>query len=764
MPTSILGFSRRIREGISGRAAIVAALSTYLLLAGYLLIYSLPERAFSEEGLIYDTIWLDAWSLAFILVNAVLWLSKLNWRAKAVIGALILGVYGYFEIGLILNGTPFSSYAYWGDQKFRQAMILKFMELGYFTDFYYHDLTPFYPPLLYLTLAGIAKLLSIPAYFMLKIGGMLIYLFGPMFLYWLWRPLIGTIRAWLVVLFTFLVCSASYPYMLSAPHAFVATGIFIPWWLRYIENIKGHSTDRLQYLIGGLLGTVIITTYYYPLFVGVFLLLLRMLLGKRAEFIRSHRGFRWGRAFGVGASTALFSSWYWGPILWSALSGDFNASIAQWHHIDSTSLGMDYTAFSWVGVLYLGGLIYSVCRCRNALHRSLLMVIGAVLPYLLVGSVIGALDHPINLIKARDMLTVFGGTFIGLMAAAWLRRRTRPKRRWIAPALAFVTLLILCDGFNGFAKSGMVKIARTAYVPTWGTDSTEMANRAGSVFLCGHETFLSFYPVYTFLAANEHYSHPVCQFKKRYDLLDLLEQVDDPRVVNIALRTNVYDKVDFFMPHREASEFDITVSLSNYPNKYFTRVFRFPETLVADSALFGQRTGEDLYEVMKPANDSSYPRFTFSPDTDTLLQLMRLAMIRDQLTSEGKVGLDSWTGVDWSRWQHPPEAEKPVVFGDCVQLKDLRIVADEDSLHLMLAFEALEKLSRRFRVLIHLFAGGAMENYDFQPTTPSETWERYQTVICRRTIPNPGKPFRLLIGLFDLEGQLPGIWRAEVTN
>jgi hypothetical protein len=105
-----------------------------------------------------------------------------------------------------------------------------------------------------------------------------------------------------------------------------------------------------------------------------------------------------------------------------------------------------------------------------------------------------------------------------------------------------------------------------------------------------------------------------------------------------------------------------------------------------------------------------------------------------------------------------------VVFGDCVQLKDLRIVADEDSLHLMLAFEALEKLSRRFRVLIHLFAGGAMENYDFQPTTPSETWERYQTVICRRTIPNPGKPFRLLIGLFDLEGQLPGIWRAEVTN
>ena len=148
-------------ERKGGRLGAVVGTVVFLLFGAFLFQYSSATKIFSEKLLIYDTIWLDAWSLAFVLINVVLWLSRLSGRTKALLGVLILGIYGCVEIAVIFDGTPFSSYAYWGDQKFRQAMVLKFMELGYPVDFYYKGLAPFYPPVLYLVFAGIGKLLRL---------------------------------------------------------------------------------------------------------------------------------------------------------------------------------------------------------------------------------------------------------------------------------------------------------------------------------------------------------------------------------------------------------------------------------------------------------------------------------------------------------------------------------------------------------------------------------------------------------------------------
>jgi hypothetical protein len=322
--------------------------------------------------------------------------------------------------------------------------------------------------------------------------------------------------------------------------------------------------------------------------------------------------------------------------------------------------------------------------------------------------------------------------------------------------------MVLCHQFNDYAKSDWVKTARTAYVPTWRTDREEMKARTGSVFLCGEETFPSFYPVYTFLAANEHYSNPACRFKQRYDFLDLLEDESDPRIVNLALRKNRYDAVDFFMPHREGGVFDVTISLSNYPNRYFTRSFKWPESLLADTLLFKHCKGDNLYQVMAPPDTASpLTSYSYPSGGDTLVQSMHLALIRDQLTTSGQAELDAYTRIDWSRWLHPPQDEIATVFGDLLALKDVRLVADGDSLHLLMAFEAIETLSRQFRIMVHVFVGDQMNNFDFDPASPTYNWGRYETVICRRTIPKPAGEYRLLIGVFDQAGNLPGVARVD---
>jgi hypothetical protein len=215
------------------------------------------------------------------------------------------------------------------------------------------------------------------------------------------------------------------------------------------------------------------------------------------------------------------------------------------------------------------------------------------------------------------------------------------------------------------------------------------------------------------------------------------------------------------MPHRDSSVFDITISLSNYPDRYYTRVFKFPETVVSDTNLFRRLKGNDLYEVLAPvAVPLATARHKFAPGTDTLVQLMRLAMIRVQLTPEGQTEFDVHTQADWSRWRRPPEVAEATVFGDSVQLKDLRLVSDGDSLHVLIAFEAVETLSRQFKVMVHLFIGDQMSNFDFSPTPATDTWQRYETVLCRQTIPSPDRPFQLYIGMFDRLGNLPGVFRC----
>ena len=136
-------------------------------------------------------------------------------------------------------------------------------------------------------------------------------------------------------------------------------------------------------------------------------------------------------------------------------------------------------------------------------------------------------------------------------------------------------------------------------------------------------------------------------------------------------------------------------------------------------------------------------------------------MIRDQLDVAGQTELDKYLGLDWSNWRKFAGVSEETIFGDSVALKDLRTVNAGDSLHLVMAFEALETLSRQFRVMVHLFVGDQMSNFDFSPVPATDTWQRYETVLCRQTIPNPDRPFRLYIGMFDRLGNLPGVLRQD---
>ncbi len=746
----------------STRTLTILGLLVISLVVGLsLFISSLQGKPFNEEQLIWDAIWLDAWALLFALTAVIIWGSPLSWRIKAPLLIGAFSCYGMVTISLLFNGTPFGLNGCWGDQKFRMAMTLKFATWLVPGDFYYKDLPPFYPPVYYYLLSLGARILSLEAFKMIKVGSLVIYLVGPTVLYLMWRQMLSRYQALVVVLATFLFCSFGKIMPLSAPHAFVANAMFIPWWLYYIEQVKRPTGGWRHNLVGGLIGAVIFCTYYYPFFIGGFLLLLRfLLLRKRTWAKRGH--FRWKPALAILSGAALFSAPFWLPLIISFISYGNEAAQQRWHHMGSTGILFSFQSFSIPGMAFLAALYYILRRRVSPVYRALLMLTGATMVFYLPGAFLGAVGEPINLIKANEFMIVMAGPVVGLAVAAMVRAGRLRRRRGLATVVIIGLLsMVFLHNFNGLIKHPMVKTARTTRAPGCGVDPGEMSSRTGSVFLTAQEELFAFYPVYAFLALNQHYAHPASQHLDRYLLLYLLQGVNDPWLFHLALRHNRFDAVDYFLPRLKEGRFQILLALSNYPNRYSHQTLVYDTALLSDTTLFRQEKGEHLYRVLDDPQQTVPDPVSTPSDWR---QLLRLRLLRGYLNDTGRDQFDKYLDIDRAGWRRLIDDETDRSFGDRIELLDAYAVREGDSLHLLLAFYVADDFYSNQKVFVHLYPGHGetmFDNFDFTPTPPVRGWRKGDIVFNRRTIPCSEDYERLHFGFFWKEQRLgQGVWMS----
>ena len=218
-------------------ALLIVALSLYSALGVSFVVFSMRHKHFSQSLLIDDLIRLDAWALGFFCLLMLTWLSNCQHRTKVRVTLFAISAYGFVAGCLIFDGSPYSYNAYWGDQAFRQGMILKLMTFGWPGDFFYKHLPAFYPPIYFYLLSIVGIVANWEAFLLLKIGSLAIYLFGPPLLYGAWRAVVTPTKALGVVIFTFLLLSQSEAMPFYSPHAFLANIFFIPWWMVFVEGI-----------------------------------------------------------------------------------------------------------------------------------------------------------------------------------------------------------------------------------------------------------------------------------------------------------------------------------------------------------------------------------------------------------------------------------------------------------------------------------------------------------------------------------------------
>ena len=502
-------------------------------------------------------------------------------------------------------------------------------------------------------------------------------------------------------------------------------------------------------------------TYYYPFFIGALLLLVRMTILRRWTYLNSPVPFRVRPAFCVLLSSALLSAPFWLPLLISMIVYGNNAAQQEWHHMGSVGIAFKYHAFSFTGITFLVSIYFGLRRRMTRLNRGLLLLLGTVSFYYFIGTTLGAMGKPINLIKANEFLLVLAGSFIGLMVATVMRTSLLHRGRGKAIALIITALFpIFLHGFNRLIRHPMVKTARTTWGVSWGLDKDEMVHRQGSVFLSAHEALTAFYPVYNFIAHNQHYAHPASRHIQRFRFLHNLQVTQEPYLFNLALTHNRFDHVDFFMPRKKDGRFQILQGLSNYPDRYADQALNYNMAVISDTTLFRKEKGEHLYCVLDLGKDiKEYHGRTSEYD---LVDLTRLRMLRDDLDSTGQIRMDKYMGPLWSNWCYLTPSDGSTNFDNRIELLNAFSISRNDSLHFLFAFYVADQFYQDHRIFLHVYPGygeASFDNYDFASTPKVKDWEKGDIVVCERTIPNHDVYNKLHLGFFRGNTRLgDGVW------
>ncbi len=743
----------------------------FLGFAVYLFFRCQPRLSYTEERFVFDLIWLDAWSIAFVAALVVVWNGRIFARFRIRALLILLSLYGLVTTNLILANTPFPPNAFWGDQQFRQAMILKFTAFALPMDFYYKDLPVFYPPLYYFLLSLYSRVFSVETFKMLKTGGLLIYAVGPFLLYWLWRKLVTPLQAFCVAAATYVVSSYGVSLPLVAPHAFLADSFFIPWWLCYIEQVGNYPRRLKDIVVGAIIGGLLFMTYFYPFFIGGFLLIVRATVLSRWRIPWETRRFRPGKALVVLTGAAVVSAPYWLPLFMFLAEYGIDRSRGGWFHAGSTGYNFLFTQFSFPGLLFLAALLMSAGLWRSPIHRRLLYMTGAVVLFTGAASVLGATGLSLNTPKVLQFVVVIGGSFIGLGAATLVRwsGMHRKKRPLVAVVLLLV-LLILLGGVSDFAKHGQVKRAREANIPHWNIDPEIVRELKGKVVLSGHPALYSFYPAYSFFSTNEHYSHPASRYISRYNFLYRLQDITDPLIFNLALAGNRFDRIDYFMPARKDESFLLFANVSNYPDRFTSRTFAYPSDLVGDTNLFRNMAGDHLYEVATPSPGNYFRKYVHAGDmtvNDSLLDLAKIRTIQSSLSESANDRIDRHINADWSNWESLTPTSSKEEDGREVELLSAHAVTIRDSIYFLFEFQPQEKIPQDFRVFFHVYPKSSprFDNYDFTPGRPTTTWEKLDIVWCVRAVPRYDTELLIHFGFFKgNERYAPGYWRVYASD
>jgi len=559
--------------------------------------------------------WLTMWlELAVITVGVIMLLigrTRGSNARKLPLSLSVVALFLTFIVVITLKPTRYTLDAISGDQGLYTAYVTKFAAESGNVDAIYAGLPAFYPPLYFYLLGRVAAAFAIEPYALLKWGLIAVTLAMPLLHSLLWRRLVDlpmAVAAAVALLFE---------QQWYKPAEWLTMVLFVPWWLYWVENVtEQRATSRGEqwrwWLGGGLLGALLFQGYYYWFFIGGLSLLVQV--GNGLVSTSGRRTLRplLANALPMLASSALFSSLYWGPYLYSmARSGGWQVLQNRWLAEGKIELPLPFAAATpAAGLLLLGLLALVVMAAEYKVARGLLYFLVAVYGWIGIGYIGMLGGMPVLSFRAYPLTTYIPaiGLAFGLIQLwQWTPTHSSLPQGMVSRVAAVLALVVVVYSTQltvlrwlenedvpkavAFTYPAEQLAALDAAVPDGYREKTFLLSR-------GYATAIAHRPFYAFLAWSAHYSHPAAHFYARLDLLEKLTAVHSPELFAAALLHNRYARIDHLLLEPAAGGWRMSFLDDSFPDRNIQRELYFAATNLTEP--YFAATAAGAWTVLTP--------------------------------------------------------------------------------------------------------------------------------------------------------------------
>ncbi len=576
----------------------------------------------------------------------------------------------------------------------------------------------------------------------------------PFALYRLWRTVVSPTRALFISCAVMLVDIGGNFMLVNVPYAFLANSLFVPWWLHYLEGIGERNSSTRDWAIGSVLGAFLFATYFYPFFILALWIVARITATAARIKLLAYDARTFVRSCAILLGAAAISSPYWFPVMRSVYHFGSDRSRGDWHHAGSPGVTFPFLDLTPIGIILMLAVGFALWRNRSRWARMLIFMVGTCLLYFLVGSVLGALDRPVNLIKCREFSWAVLAPLVGLGGyTLYAQARAGRSAIFLAYGVAIVASIFAVRGLSSLARSSAIDTAIKTQVPDFRISPEDTRALSGSVLLSSNEEIFAFVPAYAFICVNEHYSHPASRFALRYDFLNILQRAKNPWLLHLALRHNVFDPIDYVMPEKRGDSYYFTTALSTYPDRLKQVETRFDAVLLQDTALFTRITGPNLHRVRTSELVRSVNLNDLSGG-DSVPPTHWIAMIFDRVDSAGRNELKQALGKELDGLNDCMKSELEYPITPRLVLVGCTAASGAGGIHITTTVRVNRPGLEVLRMYLHVYPDlepREMLNIDFPPNFDTHAWQVGDLISIDRTVPGPVRPFGFTLGFFSPE-------------
>ena len=526
--------------------------------------------------------------LCFFLLAGIWWYR----RKGPLLGyALLAGLSLAVTYLILIVGSQLTWWGLQGDEIFVTANLRRMAGFDWFSDFFYAQLPPFYPPLYFWLVGGFAGMLGLNGIRAAQLGVCAVLFFTPVVAY-LWQRWqqqadapADPLPAWrhLVVALSVLLVS-DWTAVIFKPYEYLSAVLVVLWTaslLQHLTHCSGRDRCTWRY---GLTGGLLLLTYHFWFFIAVIAVALHLALFPKFFLLKCKK------LSLIGGLMAAVSAAYTIPLVLSFARYGIENWQSAFFIFSDFDFYLPFTAPSVFGLFSTVGIVTILALRRRPYVAALGLLLVACYLWQLLNA-FGLIFFSQTMLPSKPFLFLGGATLsvaAGYGIGEWASRRLRTRTTMLG-AFLLAWVLVSSQLLGGaFLNRSEVREQLRAMQQPLRAEFAEIIPQLSAVLELQNLTILSsgvpqlsaYLPLHYYISYNAHFSHPAAEFSKRLEYLRWLAASATPQEFAQRVQHPAVGTIDALLLYKHADYYPLLFWVDAFPNGGRELEIRIPARLI----------------------------------------------------------------------------------------------------------------------------------------------------------------------------------------